>query len=85
MQRVAVLGATGSIGTSALDVLSRYPEDFCVYALAAGTRIEKLVDLAARFHPEVVGIADQEKVKAFWQPGAYNRYALSPGPRTLRH
>ena len=40
MQRVAVLGATGSIGTSALDVLSRYPEDFCVYALAAGTRIE---------------------------------------------
>lgn len=64
MQRVAVLGATGSIGTSALDVLSRYPEDFCVYALAAGTRIEKLVGLAARFHPEVVGIADQEKVKA---------------------
>ena len=63
MQRIAVLGATGSIGTSALDVLSRYPDDFYVHTLAAGTRIEKLADLAARFHPEVVGIADKNKAK----------------------
>ena len=64
MQRVAVLGATGSIGTSALDVLSRYPDDFCVHSLAAGTRIDKLADLACRFRPKVLGIADETKAPA---------------------
>ena len=38
--RVAVLGATGSIGMNTLDVLSRHPERFQVYALTASTQVD---------------------------------------------
>ena len=45
MKRIALLGATGSIGTSALDVIARHPERFAVHALTAGTRVDALVEL----------------------------------------
>lgn len=64
MQRVAVLGATGSIGISSLKVLSRYPERFRIRSLAAGTRVKELAELAAKYHPELVGIADKEQALA---------------------
>ncbi|MDW8335351.1 MAG: 1-deoxy-D-xylulose-5-phosphate reductoisomerase [Tepidimonas sp.] len=50
-QRVAVLGATGSIGTSTLDVLARHPERFEVVALSAARQVQALAELCARFHP----------------------------------
>jgi len=58
MQRVCILGATGSIGRSALDVLSRYPDAYRVHSLAAGRRVEELVQLCLRFRPKRVAIAD---------------------------
>ncbi|MGZ5202930.1 MAG: 1-deoxy-D-xylulose-5-phosphate reductoisomerase [Telluria sp.] len=42
MQRITILGATGSIGASTLDVLARHPEKYQVYALTAHTRVEEL-------------------------------------------
>ncbi len=58
MQSVTLLGATGSVGTSALDVIARHPERYRVHALTAQSRVDELADLAARFRPEVVVIGD---------------------------
>lgn len=58
MQQVAVLGATGSIGTSALDVIARHPDRLRVSALAAGSNVEALVALCARHRPDDAVIAD---------------------------
>lgn len=49
MKRIAILGATGSIGTQALEVIAAHPERFAVAGLAAGRQIEKLRDQAKRF------------------------------------
>jgi len=56
-QRVTVLGATGSIGSSTLDVLARHPERFEVYALTAEQRVDELAALCLRFHPRHAVIA----------------------------
>ncbi|MFZ6693165.1 1-deoxy-D-xylulose-5-phosphate reductoisomerase [Undibacterium sp. SXout20W] len=53
-QRVCILGSTGSIGVSTLDVIARHPDRYSVYALTVHTQIEKLAEQCARFHPKVV-------------------------------
>ena len=60
MQRITILGATGSIGASTLDVLARHPDRYSVYALSAHGRVEELADACRRFKPAraVVGSAD---------------------------
>ncbi len=55
---ITVLGATGSIGLSTLDVIRRHPGRFSVYALTAGTRAEELALLCREFRPEVAVMAD---------------------------
>lgn len=50
-QRVTVLGATGSIGSSTLDVIARHPDRFEVFALTAASRVEELLALCQRFRP----------------------------------
>lgn len=45
MERIALLGATGSIGTSTVDVVSRYPERFSIEAVAAGSNYENWLKL----------------------------------------
>jgi 1-deoxy-D-xylulose-5-phosphate reductoisomerase len=51
MQRITILGATGSIGVSTLDVLARHPDKYRVYALSAHGRVEELAEQCRRFHP----------------------------------
>jgi len=58
VKAVTILGATGSVGTSALDVIERHPERYRVHALTAQNNVDGLADLAARFAPEVVVIGD---------------------------
>jgi 1-deoxy-D-xylulose-5-phosphate reductoisomerase len=58
MQRIAVLGATGSIGTSALDVIARHPGALRATVLGAGRNVDALVALCARHRPEHAVIAD---------------------------
>jgi 1-deoxy-D-xylulose-5-phosphate reductoisomerase len=57
MQRITILGATGSIGVSTLDVLARHPEQYQVYALSAHGRVEELAVQCRQFRPQraVVG------------------------------
>ncbi len=58
-RRVSVLGATGSIGDSTLDLLRRNPEHFSVVALTAQKNWQKLAILAQEFKPEIIAIADE--------------------------
>ena len=55
---VAVLGATGSIGVSTLDVLARHPERFEVVALSAHSRIDDLAAQCERFRPARAVVSD---------------------------
>ena len=56
MQKLAILGATGSIGTQALDVAGRYPERFSVVALAAYAQAEALFAQVRRFRPALAAL-----------------------------
>lgn len=53
-KNVLVLGATGSIGDSTLDIISRHPERFNVYALTGHANINKLIQLCRKFNPVYV-------------------------------
>ncbi|HSL91783.1 MAG TPA: 1-deoxy-D-xylulose-5-phosphate reductoisomerase [Candidatus Limnocylindrales bacterium] len=56
---VAVLGSTGSVGRSALDVIARFPGKFRVTALCAGTNAKRLGEQARRFRPSLVCLAEE--------------------------
>ncbi len=60
-RRLAILGSTGSIGTQALEVVHEHPDLFEVYALTANNNVERLVNQARKFMPEVVVIANEQK------------------------
>lgn len=64
MRRVAILGATGSIGASSVDVIARHPDRFEVFALTARDSVDALADLCARLRPRVAVIADAAKEPA---------------------
>jgi 1-deoxy-D-xylulose-5-phosphate reductoisomerase len=51
MKQIALLGATGSIGASALDVIGRHPDRFSVSVLSADSRVDDLIALSRRFRP----------------------------------
>ncbi len=56
-QRVTVLGSTGSVGVSTLDVMARHPERFEVFALSAATKVDELLAQCARFSPRFAVMA----------------------------
>ena len=64
MRNVAVLGATGSIGTSALDVIARHPDALRASVLAAGSRVDALVELCRAHRPAHAAIADENAYAA---------------------
>lgn len=53
MQQITILGSTGSIGVSTLDVLARHPDRYKIYALTAHSSMEKLAEQCIRFRPQV--------------------------------
>ncbi|PVX83311.1 1-deoxy-D-xylulose-5-phosphate reductoisomerase [Paraburkholderia unamae] len=59
-KRLTLLGSTGSIGDSTLDVVARHPQRFSVYALTAHRNGEKLVEQCLRFAPEVAVVGDPD-------------------------
>lgn len=60
MKTVSVLGATGSIGDSTLDVVARHPDRYRVHTLTACRNVDKLLALAQRHRPEIVAVADAQ-------------------------
>lgn len=55
---ITILGASGSIGVSTLDVLARHPERFHVYALTAHSNVEKLFEQCQQFQPRYAVMVD---------------------------
>ena len=59
MTFLTLLGSTGSIGTSTLDVVRRWPDRFAIFALVAGRNAELLAEQIAEFRPQVAVVADE--------------------------
>ena len=64
MKHVAILGSTGSIGQSTLNIVESYPERFAVASLAAGRNIDAAFDQCIRWRPRVVSMASEELAAA---------------------
>ncbi|WP_226702551.1 1-deoxy-D-xylulose-5-phosphate reductoisomerase [Microbulbifer elongatus] len=60
-QPVCVLGSTGSIGVSTLDVLARHPDKYSVFALTARERVEELAQQCRKYAPRYAVVLEEEK------------------------
>ena len=59
-QRLAILGSTGSVGSNTLDVLSRHPDEFEVFALTASSKVELMTAQCVKFQPQFAVMASPE-------------------------
>ncbi|MCG9768025.1 1-deoxy-D-xylulose-5-phosphate reductoisomerase [Pseudoalteromonas piscicida] len=66
-QNLVVLGATGSIGLSTLDVVSRNKEQYRVFALVAGQNAEKMAELCLRHHPKYAVMSSEHAAQQLSQ------------------
>lgn len=73
MKGICILGATGSIGVSTLDVVARHPDRYKVVALTANGNIDALYDQCVQHHPEYAVVVNESKAQEFKQ-----RIAASP-------
>ncbi len=64
MVSLTLLGSTGSIGVSTLDVLARHPDKFRVFALAGHRQVEKLAEQCLQFRPQYAVVADETAAQA---------------------
>ena len=76
-RRITILGSTGSIGTQALDIVARHPDELAVHALVCDKNISLLEKQARQFRPDVVVVNDETKYKDL-------KKALSDLPVTVR-
>ena len=88
-QRITILGSTGSIGVSTLDVIARHPDRFEVFALSAATQVDLMLAQCAQFKPQYAVMVSEpharllaEKIKAnglaaqvLWAQGALEMIA----------
>ena len=58
MKSVTLLGATGSIGTSTLDVIRRHKDEFCLHGIVANSSVDKTIEIIREFKPQRVALAD---------------------------
>ncbi len=61
MKNLSILGSTGSIGTSALDIIRMYPDRFKISTLTAASNMNLLARQIEEFNPELVAVLDKEK------------------------
>jgi 1-deoxy-D-xylulose-5-phosphate reductoisomerase len=59
IRKISLLGATGSIGRSTLDIIARFPERYQIVALGGGRNIPELLDQARRFRPELLAVQEE--------------------------
>lgn len=64
MKRIAILGSTGSIGRSTLNIVESYPDRFQVVAMAAGANLELALEQARRWRPKVLSVAREQDAAA---------------------
>ena len=63
MQQITILGSTGSIGVSTLDVVARHPDRYRVYALTAQNRVAELAAQCAQFLPDIAVVGTAESAQ----------------------
>ena len=80
MKALSVLGSTGSIGTQTLELAEEFPDRFRVVALTAGNNLDLLVSQIQRHAPEVVALANAERVSELRE----RLQALEPAARSAR-
>ncbi len=83
MKRLILLGATGSVGASALDLVARNPDRFAVEALTAGQDWRRLAELARAHRPAVAAIADEAALPALREALAGTGIATAAGAAAL--
>lgn len=74
-RRISILGSTGSIGRSALDVVRRHPGEYDVVGLAARSNVRALGEQISEFRPSYVAVADERAAKRLTDS--------DPGPEVL--
>jgi 1-deoxy-D-xylulose-5-phosphate reductoisomerase len=67
MKGICVLGSTGSIGVSTLDIVARHPDRYKIIALTANTNIDDLFEQCIAFQPEYAVVVDADKAEQFKQ------------------
>ncbi|MFY0542753.1 1-deoxy-D-xylulose-5-phosphate reductoisomerase [Brevibacillus sp. H7] len=60
MKKISLLGSTGSIGKSTLEVVAQHPQDFSIVAMAAGTNVELLAEQVKQFQPQLVSVGNEQ-------------------------
>ena len=65
MKNIAILGSTGSIGTSTMDVISRFPDKFFISGLSTYSNIDLLLKQVKISRPKAVCVVDTQKAKEF--------------------
>jgi 1-deoxy-D-xylulose-5-phosphate reductoisomerase len=75
LKRISLLGSTGSIGKSTLDVVAQHSHDFSIVALAAGGNVELLAEQVMRYQPELVSVGTEQAAKKLRE--------LLPAPRQV--
>jgi 1-deoxy-D-xylulose-5-phosphate reductoisomerase len=85
---LTLLGSTGSIGTSTLDVVRRWPNRFRIHALVAGRNVERLALQIAEFQPKVAVVADSaalDKLRFLLRDNGAPLPELASGPEGMVH
>ncbi len=84
MTDLTLLGSTGSIGTSTLDVVRRWPDRFGIFALVAGRNVTLLARQIAEFRPKLAVVADEltlEELRRILKSNGTPLPELAAGPR----
>ena len=72
MKNITILGVTGSIGLNTLDVVSRHPDQFSVFAVSANSDWKSLIQICKDYQPSFAVLSDEasaEKLRAVVSPG----------------
>jgi 1-deoxy-D-xylulose-5-phosphate reductoisomerase len=95
MKNIAILGSTGSIGTSALKIVRSRPKDFKVIAISGYSNVRLLADQIKEFGPQIVSVKDTatisqleklvslKRIKVYPQEIGLNKIAINPKVKTL--
>ena len=77
---LAILGSTGSIGVSTLDLAAAHPREFSVAGLAAGGNVELMVGQIAEHQPKLVALSDEEAADRLREQVRGTNVAVRGGP-----
>jgi len=83
---ICILGATGSIGKSTLDVVSRHPDQFRIVALTGNHRVAEMLLLCQQHHPEFVVMAAPEaaqQLRVLLRDAGLKKIQVESGPKAL--